>query len=182
MGSPSANYFDEDAALMQRWGRGDRVAGQQLISRHEPELRRFFRAQQPSDADDLTQETLLAIMEARDRFRGEASFRTYLLRIARYKLWSHRRRRQGLHVVWEDAEDALLFDEKGDDCAASDDGLQEALKRLPPMLSRVIVLSFEKKLSRDVIASELGIPPGTVASRLRTAKTRLKALLLAGNG
>jgi RNA polymerase sigma-70 factor (ECF subfamily) len=76
----------------------------------------------------------------------------------------------------------LLFDENGDDCASLDDGLREALSRLPPRLSRVIVLSFEKKLTRDAIANELGIPPGTVASRLRTAKSRLKASLLAGNG
>src|SRR3954462_10247040 len=161
MGSLSANYFDEDAALMQRWGRGDRVAGQQLISRYEPELRGFFRAQQAADADDLVQETLLAIMEGRDRFRGEASFRTYLLRIARYKLWAHRKRRQGPHVVWEDAEDDLVG-QPSPEPTRSGDGLEEALKRLSPVFSRIIVLSFQKKLSRDAIASELGIPPGTV--------------------
>ena len=64
--------------------------------------------------------------------------------------------------------------------AASDgDGLEEALRTLSPSLSRVIRLSFEKELTRDAIASELGIPPGTVASRMRTAKTQLKALLCA---
>jgi RNA polymerase sigma factor (sigma-70 family) len=182
MGFPSGSYFDEDAALLRRWSSGDQSAAQQLILRHEAELNRFFRAQQPADADDLTQETLLAITEARDRFRGEATFRTYLLRIARYKLWSHRRRRRFPHVVWEDAEDDLELHAVKVESAPPGDGLEEAMQRLSPSLSRVIVLSFEKKLSRDAIANELGIPPGTVASRLRSAKRQLKALLCAKDG
>jgi RNA polymerase sigma factor (sigma-70 family) len=177
MGSPRVIKTGEDTDLVRRWGCGDQVAAEQLIARHEPELNRFFRAQQPADADDLVQETLLAVMEARDRFRGEASFRTYVLRIARYKLWSHRRRRRGPHIPWEDAEDELGVQTGSTDRVLPGDDLEEALTHLSPALSRVVILSFETKLTRRAIARELGIPAGTVASRLRTAKTQLRALL-----
>jgi RNA polymerase sigma factor (sigma-70 family) len=177
MGSPRVTQTSEDRDLVRRWGCGDQVAAKQLIARYEPELNRFFRAQQAADADDLVQETLLALMEARDRFRGDASFRTYVLRIARYKLWSHRRLRRGPHIPWEDAEDELGIQTGQADRMQPEEDLNEALTQLPPALSRVAILSFETKLSRRAIARVLGIPAGTVASRLRSAKTQLRALL-----
>lgn len=184
MGTQEDDRGDNDAALLERWGRGDLSAAEALIARHEAELARFFRAHQPTDADDLMQDTLLAMVEARTRFRGDASFRTYLLRVARYKLWSLRRRRNVPHVLWEDAEEDPLLQAAPTpehvcaiELALLGDDLEEALERLSPALSRVIVLNFEKRLGRDAIARELGIPPGTVASRIRLAKTRLRALL-----
>jgi RNA polymerase sigma factor (sigma-70 family) len=185
MGLPRASSIDEDVVLLRRWVGGDQLAARQLILRHERELSRLFRVEEPADADDLMQETLLAVMEARDRFRGEASFRTYLLRVARYKLWSHRRRRHGWRSVSkDDIDDELLYSYSTDQTSSTEqplpvDGLEEALERLPPALSRVITLSFQEQLTRDAIASELGIPPGTVASRIRTAKARLRAFLVA---
>jgi RNA polymerase sigma factor (sigma-70 family) len=178
MGYPSGCQIDRDAVLLRRWVSGDQSAARQLIALHEPEVSRFFNAQQPADAQDLTQETLLAILEARERFRGEASFRTFLLRIARYKLWAHRRRRHGSHVDWEDAE-SDLYQRDGAEQEPRAYDLERALERLPPALSRVITLSFEKQLTRRAIAEELGIPPGTVASRIRNAKLRLRELMVA---
>ncbi len=170
--------------LLERWGRGDRSAAGELLTKYAQELARFFRTQQPRDAEDLMQETLLAVIEARARFRGDSSFRTYLLRVARYKLWSLRRRRHRSHVLLEDAEEdpalqAATATEpaQGAERSFVGDDLEAALQRLSPALSRVILLNFEKNLGRDAIARELGIPAGTVASRIRLAKTQLKALL-----
>lgn len=176
MGQLNGCQSDRDDALLSRWVRGDQSAARQLFQLYEPELSRFFSCQQPADAQDLTQETLLAILEARDRFRGDASFRTFLLRIARYKLWAHRRRRQASHVDWEIAESDLCQGEREPEPNA--DELECALQRLSPALSRVITLSLEKQLTRNAIAKELGIPPGTVASRIRNAKLRLRELLV----
>jgi RNA polymerase sigma factor (sigma-70 family) len=178
MGPLSGKGSNEDATLLTRWTRGDQAAAQQLILRYRPEVSRFFRKRQAQDADDLTQETLLAIIEARDRFRGDASFRTYLLRIARFKLWSHRRRRREAHVALEDADVQSLADAEVEGYA-SDDSLEEALRSLSPPLSSVIRLTLERELTREAIATELGIPPGTVASRIRAARTQLRALLSA---
>jgi RNA polymerase sigma factor (sigma-70 family) len=181
MGPLSGMSNDEDATLLTRWTRGDLAAAQQLMLRYQPEVSRFFRKRQAQDADDLTQETLLAIVEARDRFRGAASFRTYLLRIARFKLWSHRRRRPDVHVALDETDVELLDGVIAEE-AGRDDGLEEALRSLSPSLSRVIRLTLERELTREAIASELGIPPGTVASRIRAARTQLRALLSAADG
>jgi RNA polymerase sigma factor (sigma-70 family) len=181
MGTLSDLGGDErDSQLLKQWLQGDRGALHELMLRHEPEVRRFFRSRLAADADDLTQETLLAMVEARDRFRGDASFKTYLLRIARFKLWSHRRRRQPPLVAIEDAETELV-DVVESEPSANGSGLEQALCSLAPSLSRVIRLALEKDLTREAIASELGLPPGTVASRIRTAKTQLKTLLMAAD-
>jgi RNA polymerase sigma-70 factor (ECF subfamily) len=166
----------EDATLLSLWARGDRTAAQRLLARYEPEVSRFFRKRQAQDADDLTQETLLAIIEAPVRFRGEASFRTYLLRIARFKLWSHRRRRREQYVALDDVESDLL-EAAVSEISPHERGLERTLQSLAPSLSRVIRLTLEQDLTREAIASELGIPAGTVASRIRLAKTQLKAML-----
>lgn len=178
MGQLDGCQSDRDDALLRRWLGGDQSAARQLVQHYQPELRRFFSCRQPADAQDLTQETLLAILEARDRFRGDASFRTFLLRIARYKLWAHRRRRHAVHIDWEIVESDLCHGEGEPEASA--DELERALQRLSPTLSRVITMSLEKQLTREAIAKELGIPPGTVASRIRNAKLRLRELLVAG--
>jgi RNA polymerase sigma factor (sigma-70 family) len=183
MGLDEACLRVDDSVLLERWGQGDRGAAADLLAKYAAELLRFFRSQQPKDADDLLQETLLAVIEARARFRGDSSFRTYLLRVARYKLWSLRRRRRTPHVLLEDAEeDPALQAATTSELARSserslrDEDLEAALERLEPKLSRVILLNFEN-LGREAIARELGIPAGTVASRIRLAKTQLKAWL-----
>jgi RNA polymerase sigma-70 factor (ECF subfamily) len=173
------DQFVEDAALIRQWIRGDAHATEQLISREIPGLVRYFRGVQPADADDLMQDTLLAMLEARDRFRGEASFRTYLFRIARYTLWSHRRKQQSTHELLGERETNAAVAPVAEDSYPTCDELDEALKSLSPALSRVVDLILDRRLTRDAIASELGIPPGTVASRLRLAKSQLRDILVA---
>jgi RNA polymerase sigma factor (sigma-70 family) len=75
-----------DTDLVTRWRGGDNTAGHALFARHFDSLYRFFRTKCGGDADELVQTTLLACIGARDQFRGEASFRTYLFVIARQKL------------------------------------------------------------------------------------------------
>jgi RNA polymerase sigma factor (sigma-70 family) len=171
------DHFTEDSALLRRWIRGDAHAAEQLILREIPGLIRYFRCVQPADADDLMQDTLLAMLEARDRFRGEASFRTFLFRIARYTLWSHRRKQQVSHELLSEGETGAAVAPVVDDGLPTCDALDEALKSLSPALSRVVDLILDRRLTREAIASELGIPAGTVASRIRLAKSRLRDIL-----
>jgi RNA polymerase sigma factor (sigma-70 family) len=181
MGAPSANNtrFGEDAVLLSRWLLGDSDAAERLISRHVAALTRYFRSHQPADADDLLQDTLLALIEARARFRGESSFRTFLFSIARYTLWAHRRKQLSSRVILDDVLCDWAAVPANTDILPECEALDEALKRLSPELLQVITLALERQLSRDAIAGQLGIPPGTVASRMRLAKAQLKGILLA---
>jgi RNA polymerase sigma-70 factor (ECF subfamily) len=78
---------DDDLNVLQRWRDGDQRAGQELCTRHFAEIYRFFEHKLPGEADDLTQQTFLACVKARDQFRGQSTFRTYLFSIARNELY-----------------------------------------------------------------------------------------------
>ncbi|MCA9685141.1 MAG: sigma-70 family RNA polymerase sigma factor [Myxococcales bacterium] len=74
---------DSDEALLRRWQAEDRRAGQQLARRYFPLLRSYFRIKAPADYSDLVAKTFLRLVEKHDSFRGEGSFRCFVLGIAR---------------------------------------------------------------------------------------------------
>lgn len=166
----------EDLALLRRWELGDQRAGNLLLESYVPALSRYFSSKLRDGADDLVQETLLACVLSIGSFRMEASFSTYLFRIARYQLYG--RYRQLVRVQeesWSDEAEWLLS-------AAADDAIDEArlesaLQRLPPMLRGVLELSYSEQLTQKQISESLEVPSGTVASRLRRARAMLRELL-----
>ena len=164
-----------DVELLERWGRGDRPAGAELVERHFDALYAFLRRRAIGAVDDLVQQTLLACVESRARFRGDASFRTYLLQIARYQLYAHYRRvsrsselEPGTAEAREPTPTARLVREQDERLAL------HALRRLPSMYQVVLKLSFFDGLSGPEIARVLCIPEPTVRSRLRRALDRLR--------
>src|ERR1041385_8354720 len=86
--------MDRDFELLQAWSQGDRAAGSLLFERHFDALHRFFRNKAQDGVADLVQQTLLACVEGRSRFRGDASFRTYLFQTARFQLYAYYRARR----------------------------------------------------------------------------------------
>src|SRR6185436_16740094 len=83
---------DDDLALLQSWRNGDQRAGELLCGRHFDDVYRFFEHKLPGEADDLTQQTFMACVRARDQFGGRSAFRTYLFTIARNELITRLRR------------------------------------------------------------------------------------------
>src|SRR5437016_2178770 len=90
-----------DSELVQRAQAGDLAAFEALTNRYEQRVYslalRMLRHEQ--DAEDVTQQTFLGVLEHLDGFRGEASFATWLLRIATHAALKVIRKRQGLHTV-----------------------------------------------------------------------------------
>ena len=90
-----------DAELVQRARAGDLDAFESLTSRHE--LRVYNLAlrmlRQAHDAEDVTQQTFLSVVENLDGFRGEASFSTWVLRIASHAALKVIRKRKGLDTI-----------------------------------------------------------------------------------
>ncbi len=178
--SPSSTTAT-DLALLDAWQGGDPQAGELLFERHFEAVYRFFCNKVPRDVDDLVQETFLACLGAKDRFRGDSSFRTFLFGIARKILlkyrdrWApkdageefHASRVAGLEcsptqIVVENQEQALLL---------------RALRRLPLELQIALELFYwEGLLSRD-IAVVLELSHGTVRSRLRRGREQLRELV-----
>jgi RNA polymerase sigma-70 factor (ECF subfamily) len=167
-----------DIELLAAWRDGDRAAGGELLDRHFDTLYRFFSAKVGSAAEDLVQQTMTACIRGGAAFRGDASFRAYLFGIARRELYD-----------FVDREHRDIAHHGGSPSSALDPGtspseavarkgrdrlLLAALRRLP--LEQQIAVEFyyfEDLRGRD-LNEALGIPPGTIRSRLRLALTRLR--------
>jgi RNA polymerase sigma-70 factor (ECF subfamily) len=83
---------DPDLVLLQAWRDGEAAAGSTLLGQYFQPLRRFFiNKVAPDDLEDLIQQTMLGCVHGKERFRGDARFRTYLFTIARRTLAYHHR-------------------------------------------------------------------------------------------
>lgn len=167
-----------DFELLDAWGAGDRDAGSALYHRHFPALYRFFRNKVDDAVPDLVQRTFLGCVEGRERFRRESSFRTYLFHTARFQLYLHYRDlKRNPCLDFEVVSSADLRTSPSEMMVRKQDGrlLLEALRRIPVDHQIVLELSFWEEMSGPEISQVLGLPEGTVRSRLRRAALRLRS-------
>ncbi|HMG55334.1 MAG TPA: sigma-70 family RNA polymerase sigma factor, partial [Kofleriaceae bacterium] len=124
-----------DLALLDLWRAGDTAAGEALFQRHFDSIYAFFETKCEADADELTQATFLACLRARDQFRKESSFRTYLFTIARHELYRvlRGRQRDGERLDFALSSIAELVSTPGTRIARNQEHRQlvDALRRLP---------------------------------------------------
>lgn len=132
------------------------------------------------------QQTLLACVEGRERFRGDASFRTYMFQAARRQLYAHYARSSRAPIDFEITGVADLGTSPSGMLGRKEDEriLLEALRRLPLQHQIVLELSLWEELSSPEIGEILEIPDATVRSRLRLAMDRLRdgVVALSGDG
>ena len=98
---------EEDFALLQEWQGGDAVAGNRLVRRHFSSVFRFFRTKLGDGVEDLTQQTFLGLVEARERYRGTGTFKAFLFGIARRQLLLLLRKKGRASNVFSPAEASL---------------------------------------------------------------------------
>jgi RNA polymerase sigma-70 factor (ECF subfamily) len=139
----------------------------------------------PADAEDLVQDTLLRAYQAIDRFDG-AHPRAWLLTILRNTHISRNRRRRPELLDDQDAAFGRLAAEGGADSpeglvvgSTFDAVITEALDALPDRYRQVVTLVDIDGLSYAEAAEAIGVPEGTVMSRLHRARTRMRHRLVA---
>ena len=182
-----------DLALVRRAQAGDDQAFGQLVERNRRAVYRaaFAALGSAEDAEDVAQETFVAVYQKLQGFRGESAFRTWLLAIAWRKALDRRRsvtRWLRMTVANErpDGDDRDLVEHMPDsrrtqeeDLSAED--LQRTVKRLigtlPRKLRDALLLSGSGEYSYEQIGSMLGIPVGTVKWRVSEARRMLKRKL-----
>lgn len=172
---------DDDRELFDAWIAGDRRAGNTLITRHYPRLRRFFLSKDESHYQDLTNRTFEQCVKHRERFRGESSFRSYLFSIAYNVLCSHLRGRKRRDLETFDPEIEAIVD-TGLPAMSSYVFAHERARMLMACLRRVslnaqavLELRYWSGLSEPEIQRALGLPTrSAVAGRLRLAKEALR--------
>ncbi len=172
---------DSDLERLTRWRDGDRKAGGQLLDRYFASIRRYFRQKFPDAYEDLLQETFSRIVENRDDFRGESSFKTYLFRIARYVGHEHIRKhyRQGGHFSPADSSLADLTGRRQSSILAEREDhrlLLDSLQHLSLEQQEVIVLYYWEQLTAKQVGEAIEAPESTVRSRLRLALRHLAKL------
>lgn len=172
---------DDDGALLEAWRAGDRDAGDDLLRRHFLGVFRYFSSHAGVDAEELTQRTFEACIAARDRVRDE--FVAYLFGIARNQLLREWERRgyRGEPVSPSSVSLPDLRTSPSMRVAKLDEQLMFArgLAELPREFAAVLELFFWEDRSIQEIADRLGIPTGTVKTRLHRGKARLREWLAA---
>lgn len=167
-----------DLELLEAWRAGDATAGGELFERHFAAVRRFFRNKIVGDPDDLIQKTFLALVEGRDRFRGEASFRRYLLGTANNVLRGHYRskRRDAPPIDFSEVSAIDLAPSPSEVFALGDEQrlVLEALRRIPLEFQIALELFYWEELPVLELAAVLDIPLGTVKTRLRRGRQLLE--------
>ena len=143
-----------------------------------PRLRRYARALAGNrdDADDLVQDTLERAWAKSGLWRGVADMRAWLFSIM-HNLHVDGVRRPKLHTVTmdDDTPEVPVAPTQGDRLAVLD--LQAALDLLPIEQKEIVLLVALEDMAYADVAQTLGIPIGTVMSRLSRGRERLRALM-----
>jgi RNA polymerase sigma-70 factor (ECF subfamily) len=168
---------DHDLGLLESWRAGDSRAGQDLFARHFADIYRFFEHKVGLDADDLTQQTFMACVAGRDRFRGGSTFRTYLFAIARNQLYSYLRRLpRGEHVDFDHSSIAELVTTLTSKLgrAADVERLRAALSGLAAEQQLLLELHYWHELDAEALGEVFEATPGAIRVRLLRARTALR--------
>ena len=166
-----------DEQLMVAFSRGSTDAFGELFSRYKQPLFGFFRRRvaDPGLAEELTQETFLAVVRAAANYEPSATFRTYLYAIGFRILRAHRRKSAFRAMFWSQE------DEKREAAVRStidtEIWLRDAVNKLERVDREILLLREFEQLSYAEIAELMKLPLNTVRSRLFRARTALRELL-----
>jgi RNA polymerase sigma-70 factor (ECF subfamily) len=191
---PSGNFFTaaaqctsevDEAGLLERARAGDAKACAALFARYQGPIFRYAAHMCGRDAaDDVVQETFLAVLRSGGRYdpdRGPVA--AYLFGIARHAVFARIGHAAGAGLVepldgctaCADAPTALETLTR----AETIDAVRAAIASLPPVYREAIVLCELQEMSYDGAAAVVGCPVGTIRSRLHRAKVLLMAKLSA---
>lgn len=174
------------ADLLQRCQSGDQSAIQDLVLSHRQAVFRLALSilDDPAEADEATQDAFVAALSTIDSYRGEASLTTWLYAITTNVCRSRLRKRrtkerifQALQTIFRMAGEGLTRPEETVIQRESDAALWQAVNGLGEKHRLPVILFYFHDLPVAEIAQVLGLRPGTVLSRLYTARERLRARL-----
>lgn len=165
--------MSSDEALMLEIRRGSREAFEELFARYRDVLFGFFRRRLSSaaQAEELTQDTFVAVLRAQVRYEPRAAVRSYLFGIA-WNLVSAERRRAGRDVAGDTAAEVAV-----DGRPEASLWVREALAKLDEGEREILMLREYEQLSYEEIAALLRVPVNTVRSRLFRARMAMRTLL-----
>jgi RNA polymerase sigma-70 factor (ECF subfamily) len=171
-----------DPDLMKRAAAGRQEAFEIIVRRHQRPLLNFFRRMGASrdEAEDMVQETFLRLFDYRFRYRPLAKFTTFLYRLASHVRTDGLRKLQRQPRIGQLSEQSSSVEGNTAAGVGAKLDIQAALDGLSEKLRPVVVMAYFQGLRYREIAKALGIPQGTVKSRMFLALQELKKSLGAG--
>lgn len=165
----------EEAAWLARAKAGDEAAYHWLLTRYRARVVRLAAhvLRREGEAEDVAQEAFLRAFRRLPSFRGEGRFSAWLFRIVVRLCLDRQRSAHWTAEVSEETAPPVI--------ASSDDSdtrlmVSALLDQLSPPMRAALVLREMEGLDYDEIALALGIPVGTVRSRLHTARAQFRQL------
>ena len=179
---PQEKDLIESALLVVRWQRGDRAAFDGIVKLWEKSLFYYLRRLAPSEAVawELLQETWLKLIQSLRRLRDPRTLPAFLYRTARNTAISHLRRPE---FYQRNASEERRSDDFQTDPITDFQNAEQvhhALEQLPLLQREALTLFFLRELTLDEMALLLGVPVGTVKSRLHYAKQAMHKILSQG--
>jgi RNA polymerase sigma-70 factor (ECF subfamily) len=170
-----------DEVLLEKIRDGDEDAFRELIKKYEPRVASIVIRMlgNTPEAEDVGQDTFIRFYQSIDRFRGDSSIGTYLTRIAMnlsLNELKRRKRRKIFSLSTEDSQlDVMFYDHTGEQNETKD-LVEKALKQLEPKFRAVVILRLLEGYSTAETSEILGLPTGTVLSRLARGQKKLKKI------
>lgn len=172
-----------DSRWLEQCREGDALAIERLVQTYQAQVYRLALSivDDPDEADDATQEVFVAALRALDSFRGEASLKTWLFRITvnvcRNRLGRSQRRGRLQQILQSLFTQEQAQPEKEAVQHESDSALWRAIQALDDKHRLPVILRYYHDLPVAEIAETLGVPVGTVHSRLNHAREKLRTQL-----
>ena len=174
-----------EAELIRLASKGDEAAFRELVRLHEGPLAAVITAMlgPGDDADDVGQETFVRFFNALPKFRGDSSARTYLTRIAvnlSIDVLSRRKKRLNWVRIGETPGDAdIAARDETTDLETTDlnTRIRAIVDELDPAHRAVVIMRILEERSTRETSEILGVPEGTVMSRLKRAMAKLETRL-----
>ncbi len=180
----AAGETSSDEMLIVRIAGGDRLAMQTLFARHRTAIYRWLvrLVGNEATAEDLLSEVFLDVWRQADRFQARSSVSTWLMAIARFKALSARRVREDAEL--DETIDATVADSADDpevmlEKKSRDALVRKAVTTLSPEHREIIDLVYYHEKSVDECAQILGVPSGTVKTRMFYARRKLAEMVKA---
>lgn len=175
----------DERELVERAKAGDRDAMERLYREHADRVYTVIRrlAGQDALADDIAQEAWIRAFEKLHLFRGDASFGTWMYRLATNTALNQLRSDKR-HRELESEASKETGPRRGpplDDAVLNQRVLSEALDQLPPGYRQVLVLHDVEGLTHEEIGDRLGVATGTSKSQLHKARARMRELIAPGS-
>ena len=144
-----------------------------LVSEHRGAVERYvrFNILSKADSDDVLQEVWLAAYRQFDRLKNKNSFKAWVIGIARHKVKDYFRNRQNTIDIDELPDSELVQSRYG---FVEYLPVHETIDRLSENDKQILTLYYFENMPQNEIADRLGIPLGTVKSRLNTARRNFK--------